>query len=341
MLALLLALASDCAGLVPQLPPPVQIGAGAATDECFLDGAPDGSGNFALFHSGSYAIFAANGTLLAQLAQAPSIGVPLARGWANQKGATLSVIAPDGTVVGTAPFPGGTVFADPRGIAVISFQAGPTGWEVDLSHYSDHAVLLDGPIPLHVSHGTPPPSYWWFSAVARDGSIVLATIGQFVPPLRNNQFVARWFGPDGTPRTPWFVAADQVTDSFGLRLPLTGGGFALDSNGAPTVIHAGSTATSKPPWPDQPSSNFLISTALADRTAVIRDTLDPCETAIDVYSPSNAFCGTVHIPLPTEPSGNCELLPLHVAADGSVLQEHAVGAPGCSYRSWPKLLAPR
>src|SRR5204862_8338566 len=102
---------------------------------------------------------------------------------------------------------------DPRGgLVLVSVHEDTGGWRVDLRRFSSTAALIDGPRTMTRGRGASPPSFDWGTFIASDGTILTVTQGWHVPPLRNNQLVARWFDPAGAPVTPWFVALDQTVE---------------------------------------------------------------------------------------------------------------------------------
>ncbi|HEY6910489.1 MAG TPA: hypothetical protein VI356_14015 [Myxococcales bacterium] len=357
MLALLLALSSDCTGLVPPvpLPAPVQVSAGSPSDSCALLSV-DGSGDVAALRNALGVFFASDGTALGTSDQdLVLIGTPAqARGWygmrfsgSGAQGVTLVYAADrDGTLLGQTQIPndpgsqGSSLQRDPRGgLVLFSMRRDGGGWVVDVRHFSSQAALVDGPLTIASGKGAPPPGYEWQGRVAADGSLLLTLQGTHVPPLRNNQLVARWFDPAGAPLTPWFVALDQTTEG-GQMLALPGGGMALWGDSGQVAIRPGETAVSAtPPWipADRYRWGSFPAYVLPDRIAIPRTSFSPCEEQLDILAPAGNLCGTLHFPMPAF-GGVCRAgFGPAVAADGTVVQDR-YDADSCRLRWWPQLL---
>ncbi|MGZ6143154.1 MAG: hypothetical protein ACXWLM_07435 [Myxococcales bacterium] len=350
MLALLLALSSDCTGLVPPMPAPLELTAGSASDQCGLMSV-DGSGDVAAYRNAQRVFFASDGTLLAVSdAQQVWIGTPAqARGWfglqypASAGGSPIVyAVDRDGTLLGQTQLAdtGANAYAllgDPRGgLVLLTTFADAGAWRMDLRRFSAAAALVDGPRTIASGKGSPPPRYEWDGWVAADGTILVTTQGTWIPPLRNNQLVARWFDPAGGPVTPWFVAVDQTTE--GDLLQALPDGMALWSDAGNAAIRPGAVAVSAaPPWVAPPALDGPIF-VLPDRIAVARMGTNPCEKQLDILAPAGNLCGTLHFPMATDTWGNCSYqYGPTVAADGTVVQER-YSADSCRLHSWPRLL---
>jgi hypothetical protein len=351
MLALLLALSSECAGLVPAaLPQPVEVDACSFVS---IDGTGDVAANDSTYARRLF--FDPSGALLAS--STASVGLPQVRGWlALDYGGYSQPPAPWAVRISSVDRDGGllgqwfsydlgtyAMQADPRGGALLFRMLNGRGsWSIDFWRLSTSATVVDGPRTLAVGKGGFPNQWAFAPRVAADGTILITTQGSPFPPLRNNQLAARWFDPFGGPVTPWFVAVDQTLEG-GVMLALPDGGMALWSDAGQVAIHPGSTKVDPTPgW--IPSDRFQYggytdAIVLRDRIAVRRRSDSPCEQQLDILAPAGNVCGTVHFPLAVSSDRFCNSrYGPFVGDDGTVVQDGYKPGYACGIRWWPHLL---
>jgi len=147
-----------------------------------------------------------------------------------------------------------------------------------------------------------------------------------------DDFVARWYDPDGIPVSDFFVLFVEPGDHFGqppLLRPLIGGGIVAQAQSGDWVAMAPSGVGISFPTADwlAPYSNYDIEIVRGGRAyALIPKYPVPDRSTIPLYSASGVRCGAVTFPLPN----------VTVGMDGTAIS--STGDDACTITWWPQLL---
>jgi hypothetical protein len=156
--------------------------------------------------------------------------------------------------------------------------------------------------------------------------------------------MARWFGRNAEPITPWFPVGSTVSWASTLRR-LADGSLALRSfAGWQAVFPDGAMVASSPPsWlAERPWANAYVvrggrATALAwsgsDTAAPLGDDPGCRATEVEIFTAAGQRCGSVKLPA-------AECSTVSVGKDGTVIAQLQQPGPSyeCVWQWWPALL---